>query len=142
MVIMSIDYGDSRTGISACDKNEILASPVCVINEKYFPKLFDKTISVIEEKKPEIIVMGYPKNMDGTCGERCEKCKDFADKITAETGIQTVLWDERLTTVSAYKSLHEADFHGKKTRKVIDAVAAVTILQSYIDYRKNNTNHI
>ncbi len=134
---MSVDYGDTRTGVAICDKREILASPVTVITEKYRPNLIKKLIEIINERKPELIVVGLPKNMDGSCGERCEKCTEFANELREVTGIRVDMWDERLTTVSAYRALNEADFHGRKTRQVIDAVAAVTILQDYLARRKS-----
>ena len=137
MIIMSVDYGDTRTGVAICDKKEILASPVTVITERYRPNLIKKLIPIIEERKPELIVVGLPKNMNGSCGERCEKCTEFAKEIHEVTGIEVDMWDERLTTVSAYRALNEADFHGRKTRQVIDAVAAVTILQDYLARRKS-----
>lgn len=140
MIIMSVDYGDTRTGVAICDKREILASPVTVITEKYRPNLIKKLIEVINEKKPELIVVGLPKNMDGSCGERCEKCIEFANELKEATGIEIDMWDERLTTVSAYRALNEADFHGRKTRQVIDAVAAVTILQDYLARRKSRNS--
>ncbi len=140
MIIMSVDYGDTRTGVAICDKREILASPVTVITEKYRPNLIKKLIEVINERKPELIVVGLPKNMDGSCGERCEKCIEFANELKEATGIEIDMWDERLTTVSAYRALNEADFHGRKTRQVIDAVAAVTILQDYLARRKSRNS--
>lgn len=140
MIIMSVDYGDTRTGVAICDKREILASPVTVITEKYRPNLIKKLIEVINERKPELIVVGLPKNMDGSCGERCEKCTELANELRETTGIDVDMWDERLTTVSAYRALNEADFHGRKTRQVIDAVAAVTILQDYLGRRKSQNS--
>lgn len=137
MVIMSIDYGDARTGVAICDKREILASPVTVITERYRPNLVKKIVEIVNERKPELIVVGLPKNMDGTCGERCVKCTELADELRQVTNINVDMWDERLTTVSAYRALNEADFHGRKTRNVIDAVAAVTILQDYLERRKS-----
>ena len=137
---MSVDYGDTRTGVAICDKKEILASPVTVITEKYRPNLIKKLSEIVDERKPELIVVGLPKNMDGTCGERCEKCIELANEIKEVTGIDVDMWDERLTTVSAYRALNEADFHGRKTRTVIDAVAAVTILQDYLARRKSQNN--
>ncbi len=137
MIIMSIDYGDARTGVAICDKREILASPVTVVSERYRPNLIKKLIEIINERKPELIVVGLPKNMDGTCGERCVKCTELAEELREATGIEVDMWDERLTTVSAYRALNEADFHGRKTRNVIDAVAAVTILQDYLERRKS-----
>ncbi len=134
---MSVDFGDSRTGIAACDKSELLASPVCVISEKDFDVCMDKVADVAKERGAELIVVGYPKNMNNTIGERAEKCKAFASGITAKTGIETVLWDERCTTVSANNYLNVTNTRGKKRKAVLDAVAATIILESYMGYRKN-----
>ncbi len=137
MVIMAIDYGDTRTGVAICDKKEILASPVTVVTEKYMPKLLIKLSEIISDKKPELLVVGLPKNMDGSCGERAQKCTEFALELERTTGLKVDMWDERLTTVSAYRALNEADFNGRKRREVIDSVAAVTILQDYLSRRKS-----
>ncbi|HZJ78131.1 MAG TPA: Holliday junction resolvase RuvX [Clostridia bacterium] len=137
MVILSVDYGDSRTGIAACDKLEMLASPVCVITQGYAPKLIAKIVEICNERKPELIVVGYPKNMDSSVGERAQKCADFAKLLEEETKIKTVLWDERLTTVSAHNALNITNTRGKKRKAVIDAVAATMILEDYLNYRRN-----
>ncbi len=133
---MSIDYGDVRTGVAVCDKTEFLASPVCVIKESYLPKLIDKLSEIINEKKPELIVVGLPKNMDGTLGFRAEACTAFAEELTNKCSIKTVMWDERLTSVIAHKQLHSAGKKEKKHKDIIDAAAAVEILQSFLDSRK------
>lgn len=138
MIIMSVDFGDSRTGIAVCGKSELIASPVTVIQEKDFEKCIEKTAALAKEQHAEEIVVGYPKNMNGTIGERCEKCSLFAEKLEALTGIQTKLWDERCTTVSAHNFLNETNTRGKKRKAVIDAVAAVIILESYLAFRRNS----
>lgn len=137
MVIMSVDYGDARTGIAICDRLESLAHPVEVIKQSYEPKVLERIKELVDINKPELIVVGYPKNMDSTAGERAQKCESFAERITAETGVETALWDERLTTVSAHMYLSDNNVRGKKRKNVIDAVAAVIILQDYLDYRGN-----
>lgn len=137
MVIMSVDYGDARTGIAVCDRLETLAYPVEVISGAYAPKVAERIQEIVKQYKPELIVVGYPKNMDASEGFRAEKCAKFADLIGEVTKIPVALWDERLTTVSAYNLLNDADTHGKKRKKVIDAVAATVILQDFLDYRKN-----
>lgn len=136
MVILSVDYGDSRTGIAICDRMEILASPVCVINQSYEPKLIDEIDNIVKKHSPELIVVGLPKNMDGSLGERAGKCTAFAERLEEKTGIRTVLWDERLTTVSAHRALSDNNVRGKKRKAVVDAVSAVMILESYIGTRK------
>ena len=138
MIIMSVDFGDSRTGIAVCGKSELIASPVTVIQEKDFEKCIEKTAALAKEQHAEEIVVGYPKNMNGTIGERCEKCSLFAEKLEALTGIRTKLWDERCTTVSAHNFLNETNTRGKKRKAVIDAVAAVIILESYLAFRRNS----
>lgn len=136
MIIMSVDYGDARTGIAVCDKFEMLASPVEVIHESYVPKIIDRIEILSSQIKPELIIVGLPKNMDGTTGERGKKCIDFAQSIKERCEIETRMWDERLTTVTAHKYLNETNTRGKKRKNTVDAVAAVVILQSFIDSRK------
>lgn len=133
MKIMAIDYGDVRTGIAFCDKNEILASPYCVINESYQPKLVNKISEIVESQKPEKIVIGLPRNMDGSYGYRCDECKSLGDAVKNACKIEVYYQDERLTTVMAYDVLSNNNVRGKKRKNVVDAVSAVMILQSYID---------
>lgn len=130
---MAIDYGDSRTGIAFCDKNEILASPYTVIKEKYQPKLVDKIIEIIYDQKPEKILIGLPRNMDGSYGYRCDECKQLGEAIGALVDIPIDYQDERLTTVMAHNALSQNNVRGQKRKDVVDAVSAVMILQSYID---------
>ena len=136
MIFLSVDLGDSRTGIAVCDALEMLASPVAVINERYIPRVLEKTAEYAALYKAEQIVVGYPKNMNASVGERAEKCAVFAKDLEEKTGIPTVLWDERLTTVMAHNALNEAKSFGKKRKAIIDSVAAVMILQSYLDHRR------
>lgn len=137
MIILSVDYGDKRTGIAVCDKFEMLASPVCVITEWNIDTLANKIIDVAKEKRAEEIVVGLPKNMDGSEGFRADACKELGEKLKSLTEIPVNFWDERLTTVSAHKILSENNVRGKKRKAVVDAVAADIILQDYIDFRKN-----
>lgn len=140
MKIMSVDYGDVRTGLAVCDKSEFLASPLTVITEYNADKLAEKIAEYVKTEKPERLVVGLPKNMDGSEGGRAEKCREFGDKLHALTGVETIMWDERCTTVSAHQILNETNVRGKKRKAVVDAVAAVIILESYLEYRKNNPN--
>ena len=116
MIILSVDYGDTRTGIAVCDKTEFLASPVTVITEKETELLIEKITDIVREKKAELIVVGLPVNMDGTRGDRAHKCEEFAAALTEFSGIKTVLRDERLTTVSAHNALNVTNTRGKKER--------------------------
>lgn len=137
MKIMAVDFGDARTGIAICDKSEMLASPAGVIQEYNFDKCIEKTTEKSKELNAELIIVGYPKNMNGTIGDRAEKCSLFAEKLSELSGLKTVLWDERCTTVSAHNYLNQTNTRGKKRKNVVDAVAAVIILESYMAYRKN-----
>ncbi len=137
MVILSVDYGDKRTGIAVCDKNEILASPVGVITEWNKESLAEKIIALAVEKKAEEIVIGLPKNMDGSEGFRADACKELGDILKGIANIPVSFWDERLTTVSAHRFLSDNNVRGKKRKSVVDAVSADIILQDYIDNRRN-----
>lgn len=132
MVIMSVDYGDVRTGIAVCDKMQILASPVCVITEKDREKLADKITELAKEKKAERICVGLPQNMDGSYGFRSEACREFGELLKEKTGLPVFFQNERLTTVSAHNILNTADVRGKKRKAIVDAVSAVLILEDYM----------
>ena len=130
---MSIDYGDVRTGIAISDIRGILASPLCVIKESYQPKLVDKIIELINENKIEKIVIGLPRNMDGSYGYRCDDCKSLGQAISERINIDIEFEDERLTTVMAHNILSDNNVRGAKRKQTVDAVSAVMILQSYLD---------
>ena len=136
MVIISVDYGDVRTGVAACDKLQLLASPVTVIKQKDPELLSEKIKKICLEKKAEKIVLGLPKNMDGSEGFRAEACKEFAKLLSEKRGLSIDFQDERLTTVSAHNILNATDTRGKKRKAVVDAVSAVLILEDYL--RKQN----
>lgn len=140
MIIMSIDLGKARTGIAVSDKGESFAFPKTVITEYNTTRLIEKIISLAKENSAELLVIGYPKNMDGSAGWRADECEEIADKIEELSGIETVLWDERCTTISAHTALNFTDTRGKKRKQVVDAVAAVIILEDYLTYRKNKKN--
>lgn len=136
MIIMSVDYGDVRTGIAVCDKMQILASPVCVITEKDKEKLADKIKDLAIERKVERICVGVPQNMDGSYGFRSDACREFGALLNEKTGIQVDFQNERLTTVSAHNILNTMDVRGKKRKAVVDAVSAVLILEDYMNSLK------
>ena len=133
MVIMSVDYGDSRTGIAACDKFQMLASPVCVIKERDQDVLIEKILPLISEKEAELVLVGLPVNMDDSEGERAEKCREFAKKLEEKSGVKTEMVDERLTTVEAHEYLNVVNVRGKKRKEIVDAVSAVVILEEYLE---------
>lgn len=136
MIIMSVDYGDVRTGIAVCDKMQILASPVCVITEKDREKLADKIKDLATERKVERICVGVPQNMDGSYGFRSDACREFGALLNEKTGIEVAFQNERLTTVSAHNILNTVDVRGKKRKAVVDAVSAVLILEDYMNSLK------
>lgn len=138
MVILAVDYGDARTGIAVCDKFEMMASPVGVIHEKNAENLAEKIAEIAAQKRAEQIVLGLPKNMDGSEGFRAENCRDFASVLSEKSGLSLVFQDERLTTVSAHNALNLTDTRGKKRKEIVDAVSAVIILEDYLRKRKNS----
>ena len=138
MKILAVDLGDARTGLAVCDPTEFLASPAGVIHETDFEVILKKVARAAKEHRAQRIVVGYPKNMNGTVGERAEKCALFAQRLGELAEIPVKLWDERSTTVSAHNILNVTDTRGKKRKNVVDAVAATIILESYLAYRKNN----
>ncbi len=136
MVILSVDHGDARTGIALCDKNEILAYPVTVIEERKDAVLIGQIASLANAHHAEQIVVGLPVNMDGTEGERAQAMRLFAEALGETLGIPVILRDERLTTVGAHQLLNITDTRGKKRKQTVDAVSAVLILEDYIGYRR------
>ncbi len=132
MIIMSVDFGDVRTGIAVCDKMQILASPVCVIAEKDRDLLVEKIKELAKERKVERFCVGVPQNMDGSYGFRSEACKEFGQLLEDRTKIKVDFQNERLTTVSAHNILNDVNVRGKKRKAVVDAVSAVLILEDYM----------
>lgn len=136
MKIMAVDLGDARTGLACCDRTETLASPIGVIHDKNFNSVLQKVAAAVQEYEAKEVVVGYPKNMNNTIGERAQKCALFAERLRALVEVPVVLWDERSTTVSAINILNETDTRGKKRKAVVDAVAATIILENYLMYRQ------
>lgn len=139
MRILGIDYGDARTGLSISDATGLLAGSPSVISEWNEDKLVDKLVAFIETEKIEEIVLGHPKNMDGTVGARAQKCEALAETLRQRTGLPVVLWDERRTTVAAHAILHESGKKSKAHKKTVDAVAASLILQGYLDFKRRQS---
>lgn len=137
MIIMSVDLGKARTGLALCDKTEFLASPYKVIFEKSPNKLPKRVAEAAKEANAELIVVGLPKNMDGSEGESAQNARAFAEEIGKLTGLETVMQDERGTTVTAHNFLNDTNTRGKKRKNVIDEVAATIILQDYLDSKRN-----
>lgn len=138
MVIMAVDLGKARTGIAICDKTELLASPLTQINEYNREKLLDKISDLAKEKRAELLVVGLPKNMDGSEGESAKNARTFADELAEKTGLPVDMQDERGTTITAHNYLNATDTRGKKRKSVVDALAATIILEDYLN-RKHNS---
>lgn len=138
MKILAVDYGDARTGLACCDAGELLASPVGVVHERGRRRLTARIADEAAAMRAEEIVVGNPLNMDGSRGPRSELAEELADALRAATGLPVILWDERRTTVAATGILNATDVRGKKRKAVIDAVAAVLILEGYLAYRRNH----
>ncbi len=136
MVIVGIDFGDARTGIAVCDKYEMMASEAGCIRADSYKKMLSAVAEKVLELHPERIVLGNPKNMDGSEGFRSDKCKAFGAELQEATGIEVVMVDERLTTVSAHKILSENNVRGKKRKDTVDALSARLILEDYLGRRK------
>ena len=137
MKILAIDYGEARTGLAICDRTEFLASPLGTLVERDFAKLVTKIVYTIREYGAEAVVVGLPVNMDGSHGEKAEKCKRLADTLMKLTGLPVALWDERQTTMQAANYLNETNVRGAKRKEIIDQVAATIILESFLARRKN-----
>lgn len=138
MIIASVDLGKARTGIAVCDRMEFLASPFTVIFEKSPEKLLQKICDTLKETKAELVVVGLPKNMDGSEGESAKNAREIAAKISERTGLAVEMQDERGTTITAHNFLNDTNTRGKKRKNVVDEVAATIILQNFLDKRKNS----
>ena len=136
MRILAVDLGTVRTGVAVCDKGEVLASPLCTVQEGNPEKVPAKIMEIAVAEKAEMIVVGHPKNMDGSCGESAKRAEVFAEKLRGLSELPVSLWDERMTTMTAIGFLNETDVRGKKRKEVIDAVSASIILQNFLDSRK------
>ncbi|MBR3968710.1 MAG: Holliday junction resolvase RuvX [Clostridia bacterium] len=132
MIIMSVDLGKARTGLAVSDPSGNFAFPKEVITEYNTDRLVEKVCQKAKEFLASRIVVGYPKNMDGTLGERAQECAAIAEQIKEKSGLETVLWDERCTTVTAHNYLSMNNVRGKKRKQTVDAVAAVIILEDYL----------
>ena len=134
--IMGIDFGDARTGIAISDLLCSIVGSTTVIHSRNREKTLAEIVRLTREHDVGEIVMGLPKNMNGSEGERALKCKAFAEKLQETTGIETVMQDERLTTVSAHRALNVTNVTGKKRKDIVDAVSAVMILEDYLASKK------
>ncbi len=132
MRVMALDYGDARTGVAVSDPTGTLVGYTTVIAEWNREKAADKVAALVRERQPDRLVMGFPRNMDGSEGPRAELYREFAALLTEKTGMDVILWDERRTTVEAHNILRANGKKEKKHRKNVDAVAASLILEGYL----------
>ena len=136
--IMGIDYGDARTGVAFSDLLCSIVGTTTVIHSRRPEKTLAEIVKLVGEHEVGEIVMGLPKNMDGTEGPRAELCRSFAAQVEEATGLTVTLWDERRTTVEAHNILNDHNYHGKKRKNTVDAVAASLILEGYLNFKKRN----
>ena len=135
MRIMAIDYGDARTGIAVSDLLCSLVGTTTVIHSRNPEKTVAEIDRLARESDVGELVMGFPRNMDGTEGPRAELYREFARRVEEVTGLPVKLWDERRTTIEAHQILSDHNYHGKKRKNTVDAVAASLILEGYLNFR-------
>jgi putative Holliday junction resolvase len=133
MTVLAVDYGRKRKGLAVSDPSEIIAMPLDVISAASSREAIDKINAVCADKDVRLIILGFPVNMDGSTGEMAQEASAFGDKLGKRTGIPVERWDERLSSAFAERALLEGDRSRSFRKKVIDKVAAQSILQSYLD---------
>ena len=141
MRILGLDFGSKTVGVAVSDELLITAQGVEIVRRKSPSKLrqtLARIEELIEQYGVEKIVLGYPKNMNNTEGERCEKTKEFKEMLERRTGLEVVLWDERLTTVAADRSMMETGIRREIRKEYVDEIAAIFILQGYLDFLRNS----
>lgn len=133
--VMGVDFGDSRTGVAVSDLLCSLVGTTTVIHSRNMEKTVEEIVRIVQNSDIGEIVVGLPKNMDGSEGARAERCRVFAKLLEEESGLPVHMWDERRTTVEAHNILSEHNYHGKKRKNTVDAVAAALILEGYLAFR-------
>ena len=136
MRIMAIDYGDARTGVAISDPTGLLAGFTTVIHSRKPEAVAAELARLVREHRVDELVMGFPRNMDGTEGPRAELYRAIAEQVEAACGLKPVLWDERRTTVEAHSILHASGKRMKNHKKTVDAVAATLILEGYLTFKR------
>ena len=134
--IMGIDYGDARTGVAISDLLCSIVGSTCVVPSRNTEKALADIVKLARDNSVGEIVVGLPKNMNGTEGPRAELCREFAEKLKEATGLPVTMWDERRTTVEAHNILSQHNYHGQKRKNTVDAVAASLMLEGYPAFRK------
>ena len=136
MRVMAIDYGDAHTGVALSDPTGFLTGTTTTINSRRQEVVVDRLVQLIEEHRPDEVVLGFPKNMDGTDGKRADLYRELAAALEEVTGKTVILWDERRTTIDAHRILFYQGNDGRKRKKIVDAVAASLILENYLDFKR------
>lgn len=134
--IMGVDYGDARTGIAISDLLCSIVGSTCVVPSRNTGKAIADIAKLCQDNSVGQIVVGLPRNMDGSEGPRAVKCREFAGLLEQATGLPVTMWDERRTTVEAHNILSQHNYHGQKRKNTVDAVAASLILEGYLNFRK------
>ena len=134
--IMGIDYGDARTGVAISDLLCSIVGSTQVVPSRNREKAIADIVRIAKEQQVGQIVVGLPRNMDGSEGPRAELCRQFAEALGEATGLPVTMWDERRTTVEAHNILSQHNYHGQKRKNTVDAVAASLILEGYLNYRR------
>lgn len=137
MRVLSIDYGLKRIGLALSDPTGLLAQGFGVLQRVSDKGAVEDITKIVLEKEVGEVVVGLPKNMNGSIGQRAEQCKAFADKLAGSVSIPVVMYDERLTTVAATRVLIDADMRRNKRKRVVDEIAATILLQNYLDYKRS-----
>lgn len=136
---IAVDYGEARTGLAECDPGEVIVTPITPqIEEKSMNKAAQAAADAAKARAAGGLVVGLPKNMDGTEGPRAGKCRRFAARLAGTAGMPVVLWDERRTTVSAAAILAENDTFGQKRKERLDSVSAAVLLDGFLAWRRNH----
>lgn len=138
MRVMAIDYGDARTGVAVSDAAGLLTGYTAVVSGRDRPRVAEEIARIAMERQVDELVMGFPRNMDGTEGPRAELYRAFAALVEEKTGLPVKLWDERRTTIEAHQILHASGKKMKAHKKNVDAVAASLILEGYLAWRARN----
>ena len=136
MKIMGIDYGDARTGVAISDLLCSIVGSTCVVPSRNREKAVADIVKLCRDNMVGEIVVGLPRNMDGSEGPRAQLCREFAEVLKEATGLPVAMWDERRTTVEAHNILSQHNYHGKKRKDTVDAVAASLILEGYLAFKK------
>ena len=134
--VMGIDYGDARTGVALSDLLCSIVGSTSVVPSRNRDKAIADIVRIAKEQEVGQIVVGLPRNMDGSEGPRAQLCREFAELLREATGLEVIMWDERRTTVEAHNILSQHNYHGQKRKNTVDSVAASLILEGYLNSLK------